>query len=61
MNDFWIRVSVALIATMVTIGLIVMIEDLKGDEDDMIPKPPVGYHYCADEEATTLGFCRNTR
>ena len=60
-NEFWIRLSAALIAIMVTIGLIVMIEDLKDDEDDSIPKPPPGYHYCANEDATDIGFCRNRR
>lgn len=60
MKEFWSRVSASVVAILITIGLIVMMEELKND-DDSIPKPPPGYHYCTDEDATGLGFCRNTR
>ena len=63
MNDFWTRVAAFIVGVMVFIGLVTIISNMQANErdDEMIPRPPVGYHYCTDEDATTLGFCRNTR
>lgn len=57
MNDIWIRVSAALIAIMVTIGLISMIEMGKDDEEGSIPVPPPGYEYCVTADGKSLKFC----
>lgn len=59
-NEFWQRIWASAIAVLITIGLIVVIEQNK-DDDDSIPKPPVGYHYCTNEDGTELLFCRNRR
>lgn len=57
MNDIWIRVSAALIAIMVTVGLITMIEMGKDDEGDLIPAPPPGHEYCVTADGEGLKLC----